>query len=245
MGSVLVHSRRHILRGVASQVMEANLPWTNHPLPESVPHLCGLTSLFTELVKNYKYSALHACMCTHCHVPTLCWLYPAEVNQRNRVRSAQRNWVHSRCKGTTVHCKCFKAKAECTLRCHGRNGGAQCINTAASAAPSGTFNLEQNTWSVPPELRPNQKRCWANAQGDACSHTDPSSAEDTANDSSDLTELDTEDEEVLEEEEVTGEEEEEEGGNEEWNDEDEPVSKIDMEHSVIIVASGRPRRNRL
>jgi hypothetical protein len=34
--------------------------------------------------------------------------------------------------------------------------------------------------------------------------TDPTSAEDTANESSDLTELDTEDEEVLEEEGATG-----------------------------------------
>jgi hypothetical protein len=75
-------------------------------------------------------------------------------------------------------------------------------------------------------------------------HTDPTSAEDTANDSSDLTELDTEDEKVLEEEEVTGEEEEEdeeeeeEEGNEEGNEENEPVSNDDMEHSVMVVASG-------
>jgi len=60
-----------------------------------------------------------------------------------------------------------------------------------------------------------------------------------------LTELDTEDEEVLEEKEVTGEEEEEEEENEEGNEEDEPVSNVDMEHSVIVVASGRPRRIRL
>ena len=39
--------------------------------------------------------------------------------------------------------------------------------------------------------------------------TDRTSAEDTANESSDLTDLDTEDEKVLEEEGVTGEEEEE------------------------------------
>jgi hypothetical protein len=55
-----------------------------------------------------------------------------------------------------------------------------------------------------------------------------------------LPDLDTEDEEVLEEE-----EEEEEGnekeGNEEGNEEDEPVSNDDMEHSLIEVASGRPR----
>jgi hypothetical protein len=49
--------------------------------------------------------------------------------------------------------------------------------------------------------------------------TDPTSAEDTANESSDWTDLDTEDEEVLEEEGVTEDEEEEEGeeGNEEGN----------------------------
>jgi len=55
----------------------------------------------------------------------------------------------------------------------------------------------------------------------------------TANESSDLTDLDTEDEEVLEEEGVTGEEEEEEDGegneeegNEEGNEEDAPVSTM-------------------
>jgi len=50
--------------------------------------------------------------------------------------------VRWRCKGncTTVRCKCFKAKAECTLRCHGRDGGAQCINTGPSAALLGTCN---------------------------------------------------------------------------------------------------------
>jgi len=48
--------------------------------------------------------------------------------------------VHCRCKGncTMVRCKCFKAKAECTLHCHGRDGGAQCIDTGPSAAPSAT-----------------------------------------------------------------------------------------------------------
>jgi len=78
--------------------------------------------------------------------------------------------------------------------------------------------------------------------------TSPTSAEDTANESSDLADLDTEDNEVLEEERVTGEAEEEEEdernegeGNEVGNEEDEPVSSDDMEHSVIVVASGRPR----
>ena len=77
--------------------------------------------------------------------------------------------------------------------------------------------------------------------------TDFTSAEDTGNESSDLPDLDTKDEEVLEEEGVTGEEEElEEGeGNEEGNEEDEPVSNDDMEHNVIVVASGSPRGIRL
>ena len=78
-------------------------------------------------------------------------------------------------------------------------------------------------------------------------HTDPISAEGTANESSDLTELDTENEEVLEEEEVTEEEvkeeegEQEQEGNEEENEEDEPVSNDNMEYSVIVVVSGQPR----
>jgi hypothetical protein len=60
--------------------------------------------------------------------------------------------------------------------------------------------------------------------------TDPTSAEDAANESSDLTDRDTEDEEVLKAEGVTGVEEEEEGneeaGNVEENEEDEPVSMM-------------------
>ena len=78
--------------------------------------------------------------------------------------------------------------------------------------------------------------------------TDPTSVEDTANESINLTDLDTEDEEVLGEEGATEEEEEEEEvegneeeGNDEGNEEDEPVSNDDMEHSVIVVVSGRPR----
>ncbi|KAF8539844.1 hypothetical protein BDD12DRAFT_805019 [Trichophaea hybrida] len=129
---------------------------------------------------------------------------------------------------------------ECTLYCHGRNGGAQCTNTGASAALSGTFNLERNTRSAPPEPRHNQKRRRANTQRNACARTDPTSAEDTANESSDLTELDIEEEEVFEEEEVAGEEEEEEEENEEGNKEDAPVSNHDMVYSVIVVASGHP-----
>ena len=105
---VLVHPRRWFHRGVPSQFTEAHLPWTNRPFPESAPHLDELTSTFTESVKFLKYSAQHACMCTHWHVRILCWLYPVEFNQRNRVRSAQY------------------------------------INTGASAAPSGTFNLERS-----------------------------------------------------------------------------------------------------
>ncbi|KAF8541771.1 hypothetical protein BDD12DRAFT_908404 [Trichophaea hybrida] len=72
----------------------------------------------------------------------------------------------------------------------------------------------------------------------AHTNTDPISAEDTANVSSDLTELDTDDEEVLKEEE------EEEDIEEEGNEEDMPVSNDDMVHSVIVVASGHPKRSR-
>ena len=161
--------------------------------------------------------------------------------------------VRCSCKGncTTDRCKGFKAKAECTLHCHGRDGGAQCKNTGPSAAPSGTFNLERNTRSAQTEPSHNQKRRCANTHGDACvdveptsaQDTDSTSAEDTANESSDLTDLDTEDEEVLEEEGATVEEEEE--GNEQGNEEDELVSNDDIEHSVIVVALGRPRGIRL
>ena len=74
---------------------------------------------------------------------------------------------------------------------------------------------------------------------------DPTSAEDTANESSDLTDLDTEDEEVLEEEGATAEEEEDGEDNQEGNEEDELDSNDYMEHRVIVVASGRPRGIRL
>jgi hypothetical protein len=57
----------------------------------------------------------------------------------------------------TVRGKCFKAKAECTLHCDGRDGGAQCINTGPSTAPPGTFNPERNRRSAPPELNHNLK----------------------------------------------------------------------------------------
>jgi len=76
--------------------------------------------------------------------------------------------------------------------------------------PSGTFNLERNTRSAQLEPSHNLKSRRANTQGDACVDIDPTSAEDTANESSELPDQDTEDEEVLEEEMVTGEEEEEE-----------------------------------
>jgi len=120
------------------------------------------------------------------------------------------------------------------LQCHGRYGGAQGTNTGASAAPSGTFNLERSTRKAPPEPSYNEKRHRASTQEDASERTDPTSAENTADESSELTGLDTEDGEVLEEEDVTGEEEveeegnekegnEEEGNEEEGNEEDETV----------------------
>ena len=77
--------------------------------------------------------------------------------------------------------------------------------------------------------------------------TDPTSAEDIANESNDLLDLDTEDEELLKEDRIAGEEEEneeeernEEEGNEKGNEEDEPISNDDMKHSVSVVASGNP-----
>jgi len=97
----------------------------------------------------------------------------------------------------TIRCKCIKAKAECTIHRHGRDGGTQCINTAPSVAPSGSFNLERNRRSAPPEPSHNLKSHRANILGDACMDTDPTFAEDTANETSDLPDLDTEDEEVL------------------------------------------------
>jgi len=82
--------------------------------------------------------------------------------------------------------------------------------------------------------------------------TGRTSAEDTANESRDFPELDPENIEDFEVERVTGEEQEEEEeerneeeGNEEGNEKDEPVSSDDREHSVIAVASGRPRGIRL
>jgi len=92
----------------------------------------------------------------------------------------------------------------------------------------------------------NEKRRRANTQGDACERNDLTYAKETTNESSDLAGLDTEDGEVLEEEEVTWEENELEDGNEtEGNEEDETVSNDGMEHDVIVVAPGRPRRSRL
>ena len=122
--------------------------------------------------------------------------------------------VRCRCKGncTAGHCKCFRPKVESTLYCHGRDGGTQCTNTGHSAAPSGTFNLERNTRLAPPEPSHNLRSRRANTQGYAWEDSDPTSAEDTGNSSSDLPDLDTEEEEVLEEE-----EEEEEGNEKEGN----------------------------
>ncbi|KAF8533215.1 hypothetical protein BDD12DRAFT_899920 [Trichophaea hybrida] len=99
----------------------------------------------------------------------------------------------------------------------------------------------------------------ANTQGDAGMWSDPASTEDAADDSSEMTELDTEDGEVLEEE-LTGEEEEEEEhnkeegneeegneeegneeeGNEEDGNEEETVSNDDMEHSSSDVSQLAP-----
>jgi hypothetical protein len=105
------------------------------------------------------------------------------------------------------------------------------------AAPSGTFKLEQNTRSAPPEL--NQKRQRADTLGNTSNGTDPTSVDDTANESSDLTDLDPADEEVFEEEEFPVQKEPE--GDMEVNKEDgseeEMLDSNDMEQSVFVVAS--------
>ena len=79
--------------------------------------------------------------------------------------------------------------------------------------------------------------------------TDSTSAEHTANESSDLPGLDIDDKKVLEEEGVIGEDEEEkeeeEERNEKGNEEGELVLNDDMEHSVIVVALGRLKGIRL
>ena len=100
---VLVHSRRRLLRGVPSQFKEAHLPWTNRPFTEFVPHLRQLTSSFAESVTNYKYSALHTCMCMHWHVLNCAALNVRCCTDRIQldraswvyVHSSQRNWVRS------------------------------------------------------------------------------------------------------------------------------------------------------
>jgi len=71
-----------------------------------------------------------------------------------------------------------------------------------------TFNFERNRRSAQLEPSHNVKSRPANTQRDACVDTGPTSAEDTANESSDLPDLDNEDNEVFEKEGVTGEEEE-------------------------------------
>jgi len=60
---------------------------------------------------------------------------------------------------------------------------------------------QHQTQGKPPGQIPSQQRPRANTQEDACECTDSTSAEDTADESSDLTELNTEDREVLEEDE--------------------------------------------
>jgi hypothetical protein len=73
-----------------------------------------------------------------------------------------------------------------------------------------TINLERSTTAAaPPEPSHNQKHSQANTQVDACEWTDSTYAEDIADESSDLTQLDTEGGEILGEEKVTGEDEEE------------------------------------
>jgi len=101
------------------------------------------------------------CACTGMYVHSAGYIQLNSISP-NGVRSVQRNY--------------FKAKVECTLHCHGRDGGAQCTNAEASAEPSGSFNLERNTKTAPLEPSRNEKRRRPNTQGDACERTDPTSA---------------------------------------------------------------------
>ena len=87
-------------------------------------------------------------------------------------------------KGTVLqfHCVCIRAKVDCTLHCHGQNGGAQ---WGDSAAPSGTCRLALNTKRIaPPGAGQNLKRRRANSRGDIWEKTasDSISAEDSTND---------------------------------------------------------------
>ena len=99
---------------------------------------------------------------------------------------------------TTIPCKCFRAKIECTLHCHGRDGDERCTNTGVSAVPSGTFNLKRNP--AMPGPRQNHKRLRANTQGEDWTQTNPTFTDkndNAENTESDLTELDTEEGEVV------------------------------------------------
>jgi len=163
------------------------------------------------------------------------------------------------CKGNcnTICCKCFKAKVECTLHCHGQNVGVQCTNSGDSAAPSGTFNLEQKTTPSPSH---NHKRLRGNTQGEAIVQTYSTSVEDVNqsaedNDDSDLIEQDIEEGEGLEEyndvdEEEQAEEQEEDNVVEEGNDESdfterdieegdglEEYGNVDAEEEEALVSS--------
>jgi len=105
--------------------------------------------------------------------------------------------VRCRCKGNcnTIRCKCFKAKVECTLHCHGQTDEVKCTKNGVSAAASGTFNLKQTTIPRPsPSLNDNHKRLRAHTQGKATVQTYSTSVDDD----SDLTEQDIEEGEGIE-----------------------------------------------
>jgi len=139
----------------------------------------------------------------------------------------------------TVRDKWFTGKVECTLHCHGRDRGAHCTKTGDLAAPSGTIKLIRKTRSAPPE--PNRQRQRADTQGNTSNRTDPESVDNTTNESCDLPDLDTGDEEVFDVEEVPVEEEPGEDAevNEEDGSEEEMLNSNDTQQSVIVVASGR------
>jgi hypothetical protein len=132
--------------------------------------------------------------------------------------------VRCGCKGNcnTIRCKCFKAKVECTLHCHGQTDGVKCTNNGVSAAPSGTFNLERKT--IPrPSLNDNHKQLRPNTQGEATVQTYSTSVDD-----SDLTEQDIEGEGIEEYSDVDEDEEEEEDEEDE-EEEEEAVVVVEEE----------------
>jgi hypothetical protein len=137
--------------------------------------------------------------------------------------------VRCGCKGNcnTIRCKCFKAKVECTLHCHGQTDGVKCTNNGDLAAPSGTFNLIRKTIPRPSH----HKRLQANTQGEATVQTYSTSVDDD----SDLTKQDIEEGEGIEEYNDVDEEEDGEEPEEEEEEDEEEEEQEEQEEQVVVV----------